>query len=417
MFTAVLSDAAQFSPWNVDSAGAGYSLRDDAAALAPAIGEAVERYCAHLVPPELRRASVNELQGFRANYLDPREFKLFDETQFAQPKFPFRKYLPDEPLEWISGRRLSDDQPVLLPADLVWISYPYSRRTLRGKPILPSLVSGLAAGTTQDEALWSALCQLIERDTLTLAWSGRATLTEIIPPAYLAAWGEGARKTLKTRFFQFPNEFGLQVVGALVADLERGYLTMGASCKPSLLPAMEKALAEALQLQLFSADLDDPSGAYMKAAHSPMSPLKPWRENRDYLTSFQPDLSDVVEYLVHLQLYLDPRMQSDFHLELESSLAAESVDWRQLAGDESAAHNIPGLISKLDLSFRQLGILASYADLTTPDVGRLGWSVVQVLAPGLYSNSSAGLPFLGGDRLQKRLAERGDFTRRIPLPH
>lgn len=415
MYTAVLSDTTRFAVWASDFAGAGYALLDDDSALGPAVGEAIERYCGNLVPAGLPRATYRELSATGCSVLDPRSVVLFSPGQYKAPHFPFTEFRDDLELEWAAGNDILTGAPVAVPANLVWVAYAH-QAPARGVPFLnPVLGAGLAAGVDKRSALWSALCQMIERDALTMAWHGRRPLREVTPTPWLAALGEGAHGSMTTRFLEFPNEFGLIVIGALVHDKATGYLSMGAACRTAAGPAMRKALAEAFQLQMFVADLDDPDGAYMRGARDPRSPLKPWRADRGYLDDCRADLADVVEYCAHLQLFLDPRMQDRLEAELTESLT-HTVGWEALDREARFAGmgEDPLLLARV---LAEAGHPVVAVDVTTQDVCPTGMRVVHALAPGLYSNSSVGLPFRGGTRLADQLAAVGRPRRDLPLPH
>ncbi len=255
---------------------------------------------------------------------------------------------------------------------------------------------------------------MLERDAVTMAWHGRRPLREVIPPPWLAKLGTGARGSLTTRFLEFPNEFGMVVIGALVFDEASGYLSMGAACRATAEPAMRKALAEAFQLQMFVGDLDDPDGPYMRAANRPDSPLKRWRADRRYLDDCRDDLADIVEYCTHLQLFLDPRMRDRLAAELADAVTG-TVTWEALDADAPfAATTDP---APLATALARAGHPVVSVDVTTDDVRPTGMRVVHTLAPGLYSNSSVGLPFRGGTRLPDQLATVGKPRRDFPLPH
>ncbi|WP_131766407.1 YcaO-like family protein [Candidatus Protofrankia californiensis] len=414
MVTAVLSDTTRFSAWASDFAGAGYALLDESAAIGPAVGEAVERYCGNLVPAGLRRATFAELTASGCQVVDPRSVVLFSPTQYGSPRFPFVEFSEDFELEWVCGTQMPTGAVVWVPANLVWVSYAH-RAPARRVPFLnPVLSSGLAAGVDEAGAQWSALCQMVERDALTMAWHGRRPLREVIPPPWLAQLGAGAQGSLTTRFIEFPNEFGMIVIGALVFDETSGHLSMGAACRTTAEPAMRKALAEAFQLQMFVGDLDDPDGSYMRAARRPDSPLKRWRADRFYLDDCRDDLADIVEYCTHLQLFLDPRMQDRLEAELADSITG-TVTWESLdTGAPFAATTDPLILAE---TLARAGHPVVSVDVTTEDVRPTGMRVVHTLAPGLYSNSSVGLPFRGGTRLAEQLAAVGKPRRDFPLPH
>lgn len=409
-----LCDTTRFCPWPADSAGAGYAFADPDAALGAALGEAAERYCGNLVPRTLVRGSHLSMttQGRRA--VAPESVALYGASQYADPHFPLTPLTSDLEVEWAQGIDLADGSPVLVPASLVWVSYVSADVAPRGARTNPVIQAGLAAGATFEDACLGALAEVIERDAMTLGWHARAGLRTVRPPEWLASFTRGPGGDLHTRFLAFPQLFGLPVVGALVHDTATGYLTLGVAARTDDEGALLKAYGEALQLQLFSADYDDPDGPYMRVAADPRSPLKPWRKERDYASAYHKDLRDIVDYGCHLQLYLDPRVQDAFEAQLTTALH-EGTD-RAPATDPiphglTAADTLAALSARLRAKGHQVVVV----DVTTPDVRAAGLHVVRVLVPGLYSNTAAGMPFLGGDRLSAAL---GDSLRReLPLPH
>jgi ribosomal protein S12 methylthiotransferase accessory factor len=393
-----LADSGQFCDWHADSAGAGYAFADPVRAVAAAVGEAVERYCGNLVPPGLRSASYADLVNAAVPAVDPDTLALFSSDQHAEPGLGCVPFTHDLTVWWADGLDLRTGQPLAVPASLVWVSHPGGPRTN------PIIQAGLAAGPTLPAAQWNGLCEVIERDAMTMAWTGRGPLYRVRPSDDLTRLGRGPRRALDTSWYAFPNDVGLPVVGALVRDTSTGYLSMGMGCAPDPRHAMVKALGEALQLQILLADYDDPDGAFARAAANPASPLKPWRAGRDYAAAYRPDLSDAVDYGCHLQLHLDPAIQHRFTAELETS-TTDDVDPADLAADAPA--DLAAAVARL----AALGHPVISVDVTTDDVRTAGLHVARILVPGYYSNAAAGLPFLGGSRLP------GGTPRLLPLPH
>ncbi|GAA3086621.1 YcaO-like family protein [Streptosporangium carneum] len=402
LVTAVLSDTTRFSRWPADSAGAGYAFADPEAARGAALGEAAERYCGNLVPPGLRLAAHDELGPAG---LDPATLALYSPEQHAAPGFPLTPFTRDLPVEWTEATDLNSGQKLLVPAGLVWVSYFSADVTPPAPRTNPIIQAGLAAGPTREYAIRGGLCEIAERDAMTLAWHGRAGLRALTPPPWLAAFAAGPRRRLHVRFLEFPTATGLHVTGALVRDRETGYLTLGMGVRRDGEEAMVKAYGEALQLQLFVAGLDDPGGPYSRVAADPRSPLKPWRADRAYGSSYRADLADVVDYGCHLQLFLDPAVQREFEEELAQALTERAPAARPPAAP-------PRDLGELA---RRLGPRALCVEVTTPDVRAAGLRVVRTLVPGAYSNTAAGLPFLGGARLPATLDGRP--RRVLPLPH
>lgn len=119
----------------------------DEAAQASALMEAVERVSAEVAPGARLRGSFAQMRKTGAPVLDPRLCDLPGDTAFA----------PDVELDWLKGRCLLADQPVLLPADLVE-SPP--REGLLGQ----ADTNGLASGNSWHEAVVHGLGEVIERD-------------------------------------------------------------------------------------------------------------------------------------------------------------------------------------------------------------------------------------------------------------
>jgi ribosomal protein S12 methylthiotransferase accessory factor len=396
-----LADTSQFGDWPADTAGAGYAFDDPHRATAAAIGEAVERYCGNLIPPHLRTASYREL----ADAIDPESLALFAPAQHAQPGFGCVPFTRDLTVPWTDGVDLHTGRPVAVPATLVWVNHPGGPRTN------PIIQAGLAAGPTLAAAQWNGLCEVIERDAMTMTWTGRRTLQRIQPTDLLARLGRGPRGAFDTRWFAFPTDVHLPVIGALVRDTTTGYLSMGMGAHPDPGQAMTKALGEAFQLQLLLGDYDDPDGAFARAAANPDSPLKPWRAGRDYATAYRADLSDAIDYGCHLQLHLDPTIQQRFETELDASTSGE------MRPADLAAH-APADLTQTVARLAALGHRVVSVDVTTPDVRAAGLRVTRIVVPGYYSNAAAGLPYLGGTRLPAQLTATAEGQPRLlPLPH
>ena len=393
-------DSARFSPWSSDSAGAGYcfDLGDRARPTAAAIGEAVERYCGNIVAKPIVRGSAAELVGA---CIDLSQLARFDAAQYARPQFPFVEPTDDLEMDWTRGVDLNTGSDTWVPAELVWGSYPhYVART--DPAISPVAQAGLAAGPTTEFAIRNALREIVERDAMTLSWTGRRGVRIVtgIPEALLRL---GNHETLTTRWLAFDSNFGIPVLGALVHDRLTGYSTMGTACHEDAQTAAFKSLGEALQLQLLSADYDNPESGIGLAAATPTSPLQPWRADRSYADVYRPDFADVMDYGCHLQLHLDPAIQALF----ESELAGAVVDEVEL--NSLTTH------TDVQSAVTRAGFEPAWIDLTTSDVLSAGLHVVRVVIPSCLTNAAAGLPFLGSPRLRDSLAGRP--ARILPLPH
>jgi len=382
---AVLADTAAFAQWRSDSSGAGYAFGDGAAMLGAAIGEAVERYCGNLVTGPLVRSSARDLDG--VDHVNPEDLALPVRSHFTS----------DTVTDWTIGHDANGSE-VLVPAASVWVSY-----SIQARPLLhPVMQAGLATERSLDAARFGGLREIVERDAMTRAWVGGSGILELRVPRWLDAFAAGPRGLLQPRWLLFPTDTGVPVIGALLHDRCTGYLTLGVGTGSDPEASALKALGEALQLQLFVADLDDAAGPYAKVAADPRSPLAPHRPDRRYSHSYAEDLSDVLDYGCHLQLHLDPTIQGRFADELD----------RSLIGTISLGDVRPGPdLKRLLAHFSGQGERVITIDLTTDDVRPHGLHVVRMLVPGRISNAPHAWPFLGGRRPIHAV------RRPTPLPH
>lgn len=402
---AAVADSARFSPWQSDDRAGGFAWSDPEAALAAAAGEAVERYCGNLVPAGLERSSYAALRDAGRAAIDPSTLALFSAEQYGSRGFPFVPFGRELPVLWTAGRALYGGAPVMVPASLVWVTFFKGRPTRREPKTHPIPYAGIAAGTSREQAERGALLELFERDAVHLAWHAGAPLARLDPPELLARQlhGEG----LELELYHFPSDFGLPVVGALVRERSPDLLALGIACRPRPYEAAQKAAAEALQLLLACRILDQPEGAFLRqvAAGAPGLGLKPWRADRAYRLSYRDDWHDVWDLLSHLQLYFDPEMRR----RLEERLAGGGR--RPLSSLPAAPADRDALVALLAAR----GCEPVAVDVTTAEVAAQGLVVLRVVAPGLYGNSPAAFPYLGGRRMAEAL-DRGALCR-LPIPY
>lgn len=167
LIASVLADTSRFGPWPSDPSGTGCAFWDADAATGAAIGEAVERYCGNLVPPDLIMASYEELTAADHTAVDPDTLALYSPVQLAQPGFPFVPFTRSLRVRWAQGRDLLTHRPVWVPASLIWVTWFEARPTSDEPRTNATIYAGIATGQSREAAEWSALCELIERDAMT----------------------------------------------------------------------------------------------------------------------------------------------------------------------------------------------------------------------------------------------------------
>jgi len=364
------------------------------AALAAALGEAVERYSASYRPEDqLVEATARELGGAA---VDPASFALFHERQYGQRAFPFARFTCDLRLRWIQGWSLTDGRAAWLPAQLVHLG-----RATPGEPSIGYATSnGVACGPTLDEAILAAICEVVERDAFVIAWSNRLSLP-------LLSWDSSEELLELDRRFFAPSglryatvDIGLLLGIPAALGIVRGppgrpaSLGVGAGCAPTIEEAWRKALTEAFSVYR-------------------------WMGERAPHATAPASADDVRTFDDHLLFYADPS-HARYTAFLASSPERRSIcDVQPLEGSDTRSL----IVSAVALAARHGSSLYA-VDVTAPDVREAGLRVARVVAPELCALDVIHTArFLGGERLYRAAYEAGlaeqplPFERLNPHPH
>ncbi|GIH23616.1 hypothetical protein Aph01nite_19260 [Acrocarpospora phusangensis] len=388
--TAELAATGRFAHTLGNPLAGGASFTDPGRARRRALGEAAERYAGHLVPhARLRHATWHDLTDAGEAAVDPDRLALYSPAQHARPGFPFAGLRRDDSLAWVIGQA-DGGRPVWVPASLVWLA-PGEHTLVRGRPAHLPIAAGIAAGPTLEAARRSALAEVLERHALATAWHGGAAFPSMEGPALPVPAGAALA------WHAVPNALGVPVV-LCAATTPGGLLGVGCAAM-SIEPAKSdgsvgsvaslesagaarSAAAEALR----SLDALAEVAGGVPEWERPAGPLMPHREDRRYLDSYAPDLSDATDLLCTLQLLADGRVAA----------AVRDRLGRGTAETPSTA---------LDLEVITV-------DLTTPDLAVLGLHVARVVVPGLRSTGPAAYPFLGAGA-----EPLPGHVERSPVPH
>ena len=350
---------------------AGSSATDVDTALVAALGETAERYAAAFVPESrLVRGSADRLG---ASAVRPERFSLCHERQYAQPGFPLVPLRSDTELAWVDGISLPDGEPVLLPAQLVFLEAP------AGDPhVAVPTSSGLACGRTFDDAVLAGLLELVERDAFMLVWSNRLSLPLLdwrgdaglvaLDDRYFAGAGLRYAAVDCSCFLELPAVLGV-VHGP---PGEHGALGVGASAAATVGEAWWKALGEAFAVRRWARD----SGF----EHALDDPFSEW---------------EIQSFEQHVLWWADPDRAARAAF-LDASPERRPVDEvAQLEGADAW--------SRVEAICRRLarrGLSAYAVDVTSPDIREAGLCVARAVVPELCALDVVhGIRYLGGRRL------------------
>lgn len=361
-------------------ANAGGAADDRHRAVAKAVGEAIERYCSAIYDvSELPLTSYAEAP-FAC--VPPGAFALHSAAQYEEPGFPWIPFTDETPIRWISGIDLNTDERCAVPAAMVLMPYHFYAGS-SDAPICQPISTGLACHVGSIRASIAGICEVIERDAFTITWQARLGRTHI------------RIETLSDANYARVERF--ERTGSTVVLLD---LTTDVGV-PTILAILvtETEVAPAL---VFAAATDlDPEVAVRKS----LEELAHTRRYSQQVLTRLPRLEDdpshanVVGQVDHLNFWSDHRHRRHADFIFES---ARRMDFDELPclTTSSPERDLEILVRKIHES----GHRVIAVDLTTPDVGELGFTVVKAVVPGFH-------PLFMGYRLR---ALRGTRLWQVP---
>lgn len=220
---------------------------NDASAMASALMEAAEYAIAEQPQCAFRIAAAADLEAEGSRIFNPR--------RLLPPSAPLSLQIP---IRWVEGKMWPSGESIWLPFDAL---------TLGGEaqdlPGISQSSNGLASGNTAEEALFHAICELVERDATTL-WSllpdASRQASEFSPAVIDDAAArrmsdQVAAAGLELRLFDQTTDLGVPCVMAVIRDaataISRRFDTAaGYGCHPVGTRAIVRAITEAAQTRI-----------------------------------------------------------------------------------------------------------------------------------------------------------------------
>jgi len=181
---------------------------------------------------------------------------------------PIGEILPaSKKLQWVRGYNLLTREKIFIPLDAV--NLDVQNNSLPG---ICKTTNGLASGNSEEEAIFHALCELIERDANSL-WSLKSEKEKSFTAIDPATWQDAEvvellRKVevanLRFRLFDQTTDIGVPCVMVVIGEMDRtDYkhfdLTAGYGAHPNAARAAIRAITEAAQsrITLIAGSRDD----------------------------------------------------------------------------------------------------------------------------------------------------------------
>ena len=137
-----------------------------------AILEGVERYCG--IKPRGKRTVVHDsYQHLKNIALNPISVGVHEADQYEKPHFPFKKFNPETPMDWVWGYSFLQERPILVPELLAYYSVSC------GEGFVYETSNGCALGGSLEEAIFHGIMEVVERDSFLLTWYARLPLARL----------------------------------------------------------------------------------------------------------------------------------------------------------------------------------------------------------------------------------------------
>lgn len=365
-----------------ESTASGTSFdRNDA--LLKLLGETVERYSLGVYnKTALIYKSFNELANNSENALNPSE--LYIPPNFLKSN---KANIKDIKVCWIMGKSLVTNRNILIPAQLVFVPYVYSK----SEPMLQMQIStGAAAGETIYDAIYRGICEIIERDSFMIHYynkihSPRIDLQSLSSKKVSKIAKIFKRYNLELCVNDITTDIGVPAVVATVID------------KTGMGPAICVGLKAGFDMN------QNVIGATEEALM-----VRSWvRDEYIYSKSKRvlPKKISTIEYRASFWCPLEMISCLDFWINAKGNKLQHKFTVRRRSSYKEKVIELVGkLVSK--------GYEIVYVDITAPEVRKYGVKVVKVIIPQLQPlHLDEKYPYLTFSRMYNAPVNMGLFSK------
>ncbi len=386
------SDAFEGNTNLLSISGAGMSPDE---AKAKCLGEAIERYCWYYAAGWMEQINT-VFNKIRKRAIAPSTYGLFSNSQYAKKGFPFMPFGGDTELNWVKGVRLGDQKQLYVPAQLCFPGvkdrYKLSYYT----------TTGLAYSYNYFKAVFTSMCEVIERDAFMLMWTNK-----IKPRLMEIEWQEGCaeQRTLeylntskyKCLIFSLYTDINIPVFITVMVNKERTspYLSFGAACDLDIARAVRKSILESLHNLNF-----------LIWANQNNKRIK-WEGNKTNLKYFDD----------HALLYSDWHMKKEVSFIFSGPHSKEKIT----LSDATRYFDYEEGVQTLIILLAKEGYQTILLDLTPEEIRNMGCYVIKTLIPGFMDLGFNRYYWLGTKRIYEVPHKLGFKKRNEPelntFPH
>jgi ribosomal protein S12 methylthiotransferase accessory factor len=327
-----------------------------------AILEGLERYCG--IEPRGKRKVVRDSYHHLENQaLNPITVGVHEKDQYEKPHFPFKRFHPDDPMNWVWGYSFLQERSILVPELLAYYSLGYE------EGFVYETSNGCALGGSLEEAIFHAIMEVVERDSFLLTWYARLPL----PRLDLSSANDKELQLMVDRirevagydlhFYNSTMEHGIPSVWAVAKNRRsKGVnLICAAGANPDPVRAVKSAIYE-LAGMMFRHD-------------------EKLEKNRQKYEEMLQDPFAVRTMEDHGMLYglREAEERLNFLLDDHRPLRTFAEEFNQPPANTDLKDDLQDILDR----FRRLNLEVIVVDQTTPITKRNGLFCVKVLIPGM----------------------------------
>ncbi len=360
--------AHDFGLRQIKVGGSGAAL-DETQAKLSALCESIERYCLNAARSDIIVDSYNNISK-RFNALSPADCPLFHPEQY--PVAGLDPFTADTTIAWTWATALPQGDPVLVPAEFVYLRHPASPGESH---LLSTISTGAACGRSAADAVVRGIYEVVERDAMMMMWLNRFSAPRLLV-ASQSELGQFIERCLRPtpldhQLFWLPNDLEIPACMAILLEGKPGnrrvFVGLAANLNPE--KAAMNALMEAVEVRLGIFNM---------------------REMEEAVAT--PEAIDNVHKHAVYYVQQDRTHLLDFLLNTPNEIELAAIP-NKASGKAEA-----DLETCLDCC-RQAGQALFVADVTKEDIRPFNLRVVRVIMPGMQRlTTNHNTPYLGNSR-------------------
>ncbi|MDN3015655.1 TOMM precursor leader peptide-binding protein [Paenibacillus sp. BSR1-1] len=327
-----------------------------------AILEGLERYCG-IEPRGKRKIVRDSYHNLEKIALNPATVGLHEKEHYKKPRFPFKAFHPDTPMNWVWGYSFLQERPILVPELLAYYSLGF------GECFVYETSNGCALGGSLEEAIFHGIMEVVERDSFLLTWYAKLPL----PRLDLHSADDKELRLMVDRVHEVTG-YDLHFYNS---TMEHGI--------PSVWAAAKNRTSKGLNLICAAGANPDPVRAVKSTIYELAGMMGKQDEkleiNRQKYVDMLHDPFAVRTMEDHGLLYGLPEAEErlDFILDDKRPLRTFAEEFKQPPANSDLKDDLLDILNR----FRRLNLEVIVVNQTTPVIERNGLFCVKVLIPGM----------------------------------